>query len=63
VRAGHDDDIVDRARAHGLEDARKERLLLRRLGAVPRRRAGGEDDRLDQEQPANAAQRASTLAT
>jgi hypothetical protein len=63
VGTRHDEDVVHRARANGGKHARQELLLLRGQGAVARRRAGGEDDRVDQLQPARAAQRLSTLAT
>jgi hypothetical protein len=63
VRAGHDDDVVDRACVQRLEHARQKHLLLRRRSPVPGRRARSKDDGVDQLQPANAAQRDSTLAT
>jgi hypothetical protein len=62
VRAAHDDDPVDAAPPERVEHAREELDLLRRRDAVARGRAGGQDDRVDQLQPASAAQRCWTFA-
>src|SRR5439155_3595940 len=63
VRAGHDEEAVERGGSNGVEHARQELGLLRRIGAVARRGSGCEDDAVDrQEQPASAAQRCWTFA-
>ncbi len=62
MRAAHHDDAVDLAQRERLEHRGEQLHLLRRRDAVARRGAGGEDDRVDQLQPASAAQRCWTFA-
>src|SRR5207248_5603866 len=62
MRTAHDDHAVDAAPCERVEHPGEELHLLRRRDPVARRCAGGEDDRVDQLQPASAVQRCWTFA-